>query len=167
MASTGAVFYVRPYAVAAGIAARSTGAVMYLPIRVVSGVYQTGVSSTQSRPNDVAWLPSAQTPLGFVTVNGQRLPVMVDTLSWYRFMDHLAEVRLGGRSAPSLPDVVTTVENTQAAAVQSGQQVSALTQQGQANAESLNVVRQVVQNNALTGAAQIPPVVLNPYEQIP
>ena len=163
MASTGAVFYVRPYAVAAGIAARSTGAVMYLPIRAVSGVYQTGVSSTQSRPNDVAWLPSAQTPIGRAKPDGS---VVMDP-AWYRAFQHMFEVKLGGRSAPSLPDVVTTVENTQAAAVQSGQQVSALTQQGQANAESLNVVRQVVQNNALAGSAQIPPVVLNPYEQIP
>jgi hypothetical protein len=166
MASTGAVFYLRTYGVAGTTAARSTGAVMYLPIRAVTGVYQTGVSSTQSRPNDVAWLPSAQTPFGFVTINGQSYPMTPDP-AWYRAFQHLFEVKLGGRSAPSLPDVITTVESTQAAAVQNGQQVGALTQQSQANAESLNVVRQVIQNNALVGAAQIPPVVLNPYEQIP
>lgn len=166
MASTGAVFYVRPYTLTATSAGRSTGAVMFVSPRFASGVFQTGVSSTQSRPNDVAWLPSAQTPFGFVTINGQRYPMTPDP-AWYRAFQHVFEVKLGGRSAPSLPDVVTTVESTQAAAVQSGQQVSALTQQGQANAESLNVVRQVVQNNSLVGAAQIPPVVLNPYEQIP
>jgi hypothetical protein len=163
MASTGAVFYVRPYGVAAGMVARTTGVVMYLPIRAVSGVYQTGVGSTQTRPNDVAWLPSAQTPIGRAQPDGT---VVMDP-AWYRAFQHLFEVKLGGRAAPSLPDVVTTVESTQAAAVQNGQQVGALTQQSQANAESLNVVRQVVQNNALVGAAQIPPVVLNPYEQIP
>jgi hypothetical protein len=141
----------------------SSGAVCFLTVRGVSGVYQQGVGNGTARVNDVAWLPSAQTPIADLNGRGQ----YVMNPSWYRFFQHLAEVRLGGRAAPSLPDVVTTVETTQAAAVQSGQQVSALTQQSQANAESLNVVRQVVQNNALTGAAQIPPVVLNPYENIP
>lgn len=166
MASTGAVFYLRMYGVAAANAARATGALLYVPIRAVSGVYQEGVSSTQTRPNDVQWLPNAQNPVGWVMVGGQKLPVQFDPV-FYRALQHLFEVKLGGRAAPSLPDVITTVETTQAAAVQSGQQVSALTQQSQANAESLNVVRQVVQNNALTGSDQIPPVVLNPYEQIP
>ena len=163
MASTGAVVHLRLYEVGGTGAARSSGAVVYLPHREVSGVYQVGVSTTAARPNDVAWLPSAQTPIA--SLNGRGQYVMEP--SWYRFFQHLADVRLGGRAAPSLPDVITTVETTQAAAVQSGQQVSALTQQSQANAESLAVVRQVVQNNALTGADQIPPVTLNPYENIP
>jgi hypothetical protein len=137
--------------------------VLYLPIRAVSGVFQTGVSSTQARPNDVAWLPMAQTPISRPNARGEQ----VMDPAWYRAFEHLFNVKIGGRAAPSLPDVVTTVESAQAAAVQNGQQVGALTQQSQANAESLNVVRQVVQNNALVGAAQIPPVVLNPYEQIP
>jgi hypothetical protein len=166
MASTGAVFYVRPYGFTGTSAGRSTGAVLYLSIRAVSGVYQTSVSSTQSRPNDVAWLPSAQTPFGFVTINGQRYPMTPDP-AWYRAFQHVFEVKIGGRFAPSLPDVVTTVETAQAAAVQNSQQVGALTQQSQANAESLSVARQVLQNNALPGAAQIPPVVLSPYENIP
>ena len=141
----------------------SSGAVLFLTIRGVSGVYQQGVGNGTSRPNDVAWLPSAQTPIGRAKPDGS---VVMDP-AWYRAFQHLFEVKLGGRSAPSLPDVVTTVESTQAAAVQSEQQVGALTQQSQANAESLNVARQVLQNNALPGAAQIPPVVLSPYENIP
>ena len=141
----------------------SRGAVLFLTIRGVSGVYQQGVGNGTSRPNDVAWLPSAQTPIGRAKPDGS---VVMDP-AWYRAFQHLFEVKLGGRSAPSLPDVVTTVESTQAAAVQSEQQVGALTQQSQANAESLNVARQVLQNNALPGAAQIPPVVLSPYENIP
>jgi len=161
MASTGGVMYLRLYGSASS--QTKTGGVMFVSIRALSGVYQTGVSSTQSRPNDVAWLPSAQTPIGRVKPDGQ---VVMDP-AWYRALQHLFEIKVGGRFAPSLPDVVATVESTQAAAVQNGQQVGALTQQSQANAESLNVVRQVVQNNALVGAAQIPPVVLNPYEQIP
>ena len=141
----------------------SSGAVLFLTIRGVSGAYQQGVGNGTSRPNDVAWLPSAQTPIGRAKPDGS---VVMDP-AWYRAFQHLFEVKLGGRAAPSLPDVVTTVESTQAAAVQSGQQVGALTQQSQANAESLNVARQVLQNNALPGAAQIPPVVLSPYENIP
>lgn len=162
MASTGAVVYLRTYGVTGTSAARTTGAVSYLPLRAVSGVFQTGVGAT-TRQNDVQWLPGAQTPIGRVRPDGL---VTIDPV-WYRALQHIFEVRLGGRAAPTLPDVITTVETTQAAAVQSGQQVSALTQQSQANAESLSVVRQVVQNNSLTGSDQIPPVVLNPYENIP
>lgn len=161
MASTGGVMYLRPYGAAAS--PTSTGGVMFVSIRALSGIYQEGVSTTQTRPNDVAWLPSAQTPIGRAKPDG----TIVMEPAWYRFFQHVADVRLGGRAAASLPDVITTVEATQTAAVQSGQQVSALTQQSQANAESLNVVRQVVQNNALVGAGQIPPVVLSPYENIP
>jgi hypothetical protein len=163
MASTGAVFYLRTYGLAASGKSRTSGAVFYVPIRVVSGVYQEGVNNTQSRPNDVAWLPNAQTPIGRARPDGS---VVMDP-AWYRAFQHLFEVKLGGRAAPSLSDVITTVETTQAAAVSSGQQVSALAQQSQANAESLAVVRQVAQNNAFPGSEQIPPVVLSPYENIP
>ncbi len=162
MASTGAIVYLKQYEVGGTSAARSSGAVVYLPHREVSGVYQVGVGSTAARPNDVAWLPSAQTPIGRVKPDGG----VVMEPAWYLALQHLFEVRMGGRAAPSLPDVITTVETTQAAAVQNGQQVTALTQQSQANAESLAVVRQVAVNNALTGADQIPPVVLNPYENM-
>lgn len=159
MASSGAVVYIRPYGLGGGALARSSGAVVYFAHREVSGLYQTGVGMT-TRANEVAWLPSAQTPIGHTRPDGR---VVMDP-AWYRALQHLFEIRLGGRGAPSLPDVITTVETTQAAAVQSGQQVTALTQQSQANAESLSVVRQVAQNNGLAGADQIPPVVLSPYE---
>lgn len=159
MASSGAVVYIRPYGLGGGALARSSGAVVYFAHREVSGLYQTGVGMT-TRANEVAWLPSAQTPIGHARPDGR---VVMDP-AWYRALQHLFEIRLGGRGAPSLPDVITTVETTQAAAVQSGQQVTALTQQSQANAESLSVVRQVAQNNGLAGADQIPPVVLSPYE---
>lgn len=160
MASTGAVVYLRRYEVAGSSAGRSSGALVYIPHREIAGMYQTGVATATARPNDVAWLPSAQTPIGRAKPDGT---VVMDP-AWYRALQHLFEIRLGGRAAPSLPDVITTVETTQAAAVQSSQQVTALTQQSQANAESLAVVRQVAQNNGLTGADQIPPVVLSPYE---
>lgn len=142
---------------------RSTGAVFYVSLRMTSGVDQTGVPSSTSRPNEVAWIPSAQTPVGWVVINGQRMPVQIDQ-SWMRFHSHVADVRLGGRAAPSLPDVITTVETTQAAAVQSGQQVTALTHQSQTNAEALKATVEVVKNNSLTGSTQIPPVTLTPYD---
>ena len=65
---------------------------------------------------------------------------------------------------PPIGAATIALTGAQAAAVQSGQQVTALTLQSQANAESLSVVRQVAQNNGLAGADQIPPVVLSPYE---
>jgi hypothetical protein len=64
--------------------------------------------------------------------------------------------RIGGFTGERLADVVAAVEANQAATAQTTQQVSAVAQQAQANAEVLLVVRDVIVDNALTGAGQIP-----------
>ena len=148
-----------------GGAAGSTGAVLYVPIRLVSGVYAAGIGGTTA-PGRETWLPNAMVPFGYGVYNGQRIPVHIDTQSWYQFLQSVSD-RLGGYAGPSVPDVVTTVETTQAAAVVAATQVSAIAQQSQTNAEALSAVKEVVQNSALPGADQIPPVSRSPYENIP
>jgi hypothetical protein len=108
-------------------------------------------------------MPSSQHPLGKMRPDGY---VQIDP-AWDLFFRYQWETRLGGISGQSLPDVVTTVTATQETAAQSAAEVSAIGQQTQANAESLSVVVQVAQNNALTGADQIPPVRLSPGESVP
>lgn len=166
MASTGAVLYARPTVTMGLAAARQTAAVCYLPLRALTGVFTAGVDAT-SDPTLGAWLPNARTPIGWVTVNGQRLPVEIDAMSWYRFFTTVAETRLGGIAGKSIPDVTSTIEGTQNAAVATSSQVAALAQQAQTNAEALSSSVQVLQNNALPGANQIPPVARNPYENLP
>lgn len=167
MASTGAVLYVRPRFTSGVTPGRSSGAVLYVGVRAVSGVYQTGVVDSANRRMADAWLPSANVPIGWVTVNGVSLPVRIDIQSWYRFLHTVAEIKLGGFTGNTVPDVVAAVETTQADAVTNAQRVSAVASQALTNAESLDVARQVIINNALTGASQIPPVQMNPGEQIP
>lgn len=135
----------------------STGAVFYIPFRFVSGVYQSGIVSTSSRAT--SWLPAPTTPLGYVNAQGQVIVYPV----WRQFLEALSD-RLGGAEGPRVPDVATSVLTTQAAAIQATAQVAAVAQQSQANAEALAATVEVVTNNALVGAEQIPDVVLSNYE---
>lgn len=167
MASTGAVLYVRPRITSGVVSARSTGAVLYVPLRMVAGVYQTGVVDSADRRMSDAWLPSANVPIGWVNVDGKRLPVHIDVHSWYRFLNTVAEVKLGGFTGNTVPDVVTAVETTQTAAVSASRLVAAVASQAQTNAEALDAARQVIVNNSLTGASQIPAVQLSAGESIP
>lgn len=167
MASTGAVLYVRPRITATETPARTTGAVLYIPARLVAGVYQTGVVDSASRRLSDSWLPAAGVPIGWVTVDGKRLPVHIDVHSWYRFLNTVAEVKLGGFSGNTVPDVVAAVETTQTAAVSASRLVAAVASQTQTNAEALDAARQVIVNNSLTGASQIPAVQLSAGESIP
>lgn len=144
----------------------STAAVFYVNTRAVSGVFKQGIGSSTSRPQNIDWLPSVQVPLGYVNMNGQKLPVYIEAATWYAFMQEIAR-RFGGRLGLSIPDLAVTVEQTQVTAVQAGQQLAAATQQSQANAEALAVSVQVIQSSALPGATQIPRVVLSPTQYIP
>lgn len=107
-------------------------------------------------------MPPQREPLA--TIVGDRAYI---TPAWERFFRFQHEVRLGGDAGNTLPDVVAAVEVTQATASASATQAAAFAQQSQANAEALAATVQVVQNNALAGAPQIPPVSLNPLDNIP
>ena len=161
MASTDAVVYFRQYATITVVPRRVTGTVCFVPTRWVAGVYQTGINGTLSF-DVMQWLPSAMTSV--VVSNGRGGYVL--SPPWYQFFVTIAQ-RLGGIGGSSIPDVVSAVESTQTSAVLAVAHVAAVVQQSQTNAEALSVVREVLQNNAIPGAAQIPPVSRSPYENIP
>lgn len=132
----------------------TSGGVVYLPLRMVSGLWNTaGVSASKG---ELAWLPPARQPIGTTDARGN---FMCDP-AWYRFFEYIAETRLGGKQGPGIPAVVAVVAQTQVTAAASTTAVAELTQQTQANAEALFVVREVAQNNSLTGAGLIPQVEL-------
>jgi hypothetical protein len=160
MASTGAVLYIKPTVYGTNTAARKTSAVLYLSPRMVSGLYSaTTVTASADLSNLRPNLPPQRAPMGWVMVQGQRVPVEFDSAFW-NFLRFQFETKLGGMNGATLPDVVTTVETTQAQSATTSQTVVAVAQQAQANAESLDVTRQVLRNSTLAGADQIPPVAL-------
>jgi len=106
-------------------------------------------------------LPGPRMPLGYVVVNGQRLPVEIDPAYW-RLFRHMWDDRLGGMSGPSMGEVQTNVEATKAQAVNAVVTAAAVEQLATTNAEALKATVQVAQNAGLAGASNIPEVVLRP-----
>lgn len=154
MASTAAVVRIRPRVVVSGTNHRSTTANVDFALRLVSGLFSSsGVSNGTNTTNLKSWLPSARVPV--VTSTGIMTP------EWYRFLQYLVEVVLGGASAPTVADVVTAVTTTTEGAVAATQAAQAVSQQADANAQALAAAVQVVQTASLPGASQIPPVQLN------
>jgi hypothetical protein len=82
---------------------------------------------------------------------------------WYRFFQEIAENRLGGIEAATLPQVVTTQVQTQAQVVSVQSGVSSVGQQVSAVTDAVNTATQVAISNGLAGADQIP-VVSNNYK---
>jgi hypothetical protein len=157
MASSDALLYVKPQMVASGTGARTSAALMFASARLVSGAYTPNIKDTSSRQQ--AWRPRAGSPIGYVIVGGQKLAVMPDN-ALMQWLDTLAD-RLGGPSGVRLPDVVTTVEQSQVTAAENSQRTQAIAQQAAANAASLAAAREVLQNAGVPGADQIPPPVLD------
>jgi hypothetical protein len=98
-------------------------------------------------------------PIGWVTVNGQRLPVEVDMAYW-KWMHHHWEDRMGGLEGPSMTEVQTNVVETKAQAVNAIVQAAAVGEMAATNAEALKATVQVTQTNSLAGSDQIPEVIL-------
>lgn len=149
MASTGAVIYVHPRLLSSASVNRQSGAVVYYAFRQSSGFYAAGagVDTTQTDTQNKAWLPPAQVPV--VDQSGRM------TGPWYRFFDYLANRKVG-RESPTVGDLVSSVESSQAAVtavVATVQDVADTTLQ---NAQSLATTVEVVRNNSLAGASQIP-----------
>jgi hypothetical protein len=165
MASTGAILHFRPQFYGDSSGNRRTGASLLFSPRFVAGVFRTGVDNT-TVPDALSNLPNARVPLGYVMVNGREQPVYIDVRVWYRFLQTLWETKLGGYAGSALPDVVTSVEATAASVSASATTTAAVAAQTQANAEALSTAVQVLQNAAIPGADQIPPVVTG-LEAIP
>lgn len=137
----------------------SSSAVVYFSPRMVSGLLtQSGVSvSDQSKL--IAWLPSAQQAMGWVTIDGKRHRVEWEPVV-YKFLQFVANVKLGGPNAATLPDVILSVDTSIENAAEAVSQVNAVAQQAQANAEALAATVDVIRTDGIPGADQIPDVVL-------
>lgn len=148
---TGAVVYVRPRTIAGtAVSMRSSSAAAYIALRTLSGL----LTSTTVEPEEDL------TNLRKLFPRQSQKVVMPDgsmAIEWYRFFDYLVNTFLGGPDAPTMGDVIAEIERQIAAARLLEARTLAIAQQAQANAESLSAAVQVIQNNALTGAAQIPP----------
>lgn len=114
---------------------------------VVSVAGRSPWVGSNAKPKDVSWLPSPT------------VKVLNDdgTMSrpWYLFFKEVADKRLGGIVAESVPDVAVKqsqvnayLVDVQAGVVSMGAQVSAIT-------ETVNTQTEVAQTNALAGASQI------------
>ena len=131
---------------------QTSSAVFYVPIRMVSGLWSTsGITASADLENLQAWLPPQRQPIAY-----QQGGQWFCDPTWYRFFQFVAEIKLGGVSGPTLPDVVTTVTETQATAAAASASVTEIAQQTTANAEALAATVQVAVVNSLTGADQIP-----------
>lgn len=132
--------------------------------QIVTGVLEqpqpysggTGVQQSASAANQKLQLPSSQY-IGTVQADG-RVLISAD---WFRFLHDMFEQRLGGTQGDSIPDLSTTVISTRTQAIAATNGVAAVSQQVDANAQSLAATVQVAQNNSLAGAKQIPPVIYN------
>jgi hypothetical protein len=119
---------------------------------VLSGdPYRTGFS--RSAASIKSWLP----PIGVPMVDPSTGKC---NESWYRFLNYLANQRLGGINGPSMGEVQTNVIETKAAAVNAATASAAVEQQAAANAEALKAVVQVAQVAELPGAEEVPEVIL-------
>jgi hypothetical protein len=149
MASTGAVVYVRHRISGATAAKRSSGVVVFAPFRSLSGLYTAAaINASANLANLKSWLPHRSVPV--VQQDG----TMTD--AWYRFFDFLANVKIGGPAASTLPDVASAVVTVQEQAATVAQSAAGLEQQVAQNAESLGATVEVAKNNSLTGASSIP-----------
>ena len=134
---------------------------IFVGARVTSVKVANAAEISGTGPSNLkAWLPPQRTPIAYVDINGQQTPVYIDASTWYRFLQYVAEIKLGGVNGPTLAnvaaDVVTAKSEASAAAI--GQ--ASIGQQVQANAQALAVTVEVAQTNSLAGADQIPPVSL-------
>jgi hypothetical protein len=141
----------------ARVAGGTASAARTAMVALSAGVFCSGTPYAASSNIDAeadsnlkSWLPPQRVPV--VAANG------LMSVPWYRFFQYVAEKRLGGASAPSLPDVSANVVAAKQEAVAANAATATVAAQVKTNAESLEVVRQVAVNNNLSGAAQIPSV---------
>lgn len=115
------------------------------PLVAAGRVAWAGTSALRSRVN---WLPAANVPL---SLDGKLInPV------WYRALQEVFENRLGGINAKTVPEVVSTTEQTQSQVLSVQTGVQSIGTQVVAITDAVNTTTQVAQNNNLSGSTQIP-----------
>lgn len=147
MAATDSFVFVRPRAVAsAGNGA--TGSVSFFAARASTGIYSSrAIGKTNSTGRKVI------RPVGVPMVGQDGLP----TQAWSDWFVYIEKQFLNMLNGPTLPDVSKYVTTGQATAIANEAVQAGLAQQANANAQSIQTIREVVQTAALPGAMQIPP----------
>lgn len=158
MATTGAVVYLGLKSEADTLAHRVSGAVVPLTMRALTGLFASGVTPAADLTNLRALLPHINVDF----LNGTKV-----SPPWYRFFQQFFDRFLAGAGTYTFEDVINAIDDAVAQSAQQSQRTEAIAQQSQANAEALSAAVQVVQNNGLSGAEQIPPVRLTNQEMIP
>jgi len=97
-----------------------------------------------SKRQRVDWLPGAQVP---VLDAGGRM-----SKPWYRFFQEIAQNRLGGIDAKTLPEVETTTAKTQEQVLSVQSNTDLAVQAVNACVTAVNTTRQVAVNSNLSGA---------------
>jgi len=148
MASTGAVVYMRHRANLVVSVSRTTGAVVNVPFRCVSGLYTgIGIASATNDRNRRPSMPTRDVP--FLRPDGGV------NEPWYQWMHYHWTVKQGGVTSPTVPEVAESITTAQVTAIASEQIAKALQQQTEQNASVVYSIREVVQGAALPGAEQI------------
>ena len=146
MASTGSTAYLRPSATAA--ASGISGSVIFFASRSSTGLYSsTSIDKANSRNRKVI------RPVGVPMVDSNGMP----TQPWTDWFVYIEKQFLNMLNGPTLPDVANYVTVGQATAIAVEAVQQGLAQQANANAQSIQAMREVVQSAALPGALQIPP----------
>lgn len=153
--TTGAVLYIKLTASASSYTPvnGSTGAIVYFSVRAASGlISSSGVNASRNLTNLQSLLPPQRQPMVIKAENGY-----ICDPTWYRFFDFFVNVFLGGTNGRTLTDIINSITSVQEAAMTAEMRSILVEQQTQANAQSLAATIEVVTNNALVGAEQIPP----------
>lgn len=116
-------------------------------------------AGAEARRPKVDWLPPPNVP---ITLDGKTMnPV------WYRAFFEMFERRLGGISAATVPSLQTTVSQVQTLTVATVAYADEAVAYTRGVAESTAAVKEVAQNNGLSGAESVPDVPDPPIRRTP
>lgn len=132
-----------------GRVAANRSAAVVMSVGAGVGIGSVAWGGASAIREQVPWLPSANVRVVNPS-SGLMEPV------WYRFFKELAENRLGGKNGRTLPQVVTTVEQTQTQVVATSAQLTETIAYARSVDETATVLRQVAIDNALSGAGTVP-----------
>jgi hypothetical protein len=120
-----------------------------------------------------AWLPIAGAPLGWVTVNGQRLKVEISR-EYQNALNEAFNQRLGGIGGKSVTAVDATAQGASGVVIANAAALEAAILALQANAASMAAAIASIQAGGLPGSGSIPPAdpgttipPVDPGDQIP
>ena len=146
MATTGSVVYVRANSVASQTG--KTGSVSFFAARASTSIYSSlAIKRLNTKNRKVI------RPVGVPMVGTDGMP----TQQWTDWFVYIEKEFLNMLNGPTLPDITKYVTVGQATAIAVAAVQAGLAQQANANAQSIQTIREVVQTAALPGAAQIPP----------